>query len=255
VPAGARRWAGATVTTCRRSARPTGSCSISASWTPGHAQAAPSRSPSDWPGSALACARRPIAYLERKRATCQAKTVSSMATSSSTSGVPGAGRPVPAIGRGPGSSPSRRAVPVVPGRRGQRQGRGADQRRGPQPPGSSRCRRLLADITEVGLGCGTAPQGDLPGGHPRSCRRSFPATCRSTPTGGCWPSCTDRPGNGLAARALRLQRACGLRIGELCWTWNSTAYTRSRTTARGCRSPWARWPPSGWSHSTRRPSP
>ena len=46
------------------------------------------------------------------------------------------------------------------------------------------------------------------------CPGRCPATCPSTPTGGSPRRCANRPYE-LAACALRLQRSCGLRIGEL----------------------------------------
>ena len=105
--------------------------------------------------------------------------------------------------------------PASHDRRGQqREQRPADHRRRPVPagPGGGRLphrhhRVGLARRTRRGSCCSAPTSPGCPG--------RCPATCPSTPTGGSPRRCAESPATELAADALRLQRACGLRIGEL----------------------------------------
>ncbi len=64
---------------------------------------------------------------------------------------------------------------------------------------------------------------------------------------------TDSP-HRLAADALLLQRACGLRIGELL-DLELDAVIDVPGAGSWLKVPSASWTPSGWSRSTPRPSP
>jgi len=155
-----------------------------------------------------------IAYLERKRATCRPKTVSSIATRLTHFGVfladtdPGL-ESVAALDRCRHIEPYLTSLVDA-----------VDSRTGELITVADRSRRVLAvagflaDITEWGWP--DAPprklvfRDDTPK-LPRALPRYLPVDVDRRLT----EALTTRPENTLAAAALRLQRACGLRIGEL----------------------------------------
>jgi integrase len=155
-----------------------------------------------------------IAYLERKRATCRPKTVSSIATRLTHFGVfladtdPGL-ESVAALDRCRHIEPYLTFLVDA-----------VDSRTGELITVADRSRRVLAvagflaDITEWGWP--DAPprklvfRDDTPK-LPRALPRYLPVDVDRRLT----ETLTTRPENTLAAAALRLQRACGLRIGEL----------------------------------------
>jgi len=155
-----------------------------------------------------------IAYLERKRATCRPKTVSSIATRLTHFGVfladtdPGL-ESVAALDRCRHIEPYLTSLVDA-----------VDSRTGELITVADRSRRVLAvagflaDITEWGWP--DAPprklvfRDDTPK-LPRALPRYLPVDVDRRLT----ETLTTRPENTLAAAALRLQRACGLRIGEL----------------------------------------
>jgi hypothetical protein len=155
-----------------------------------------------------------VAYLERKRATCRPKTVSSMATRLTHFGVfladtdPGL-ESVAALDRCRHIEPYLTSLVDA-----------VDSRTGELITVADRSRRVLAlagflaDITEWGWA--DAPprklvfRDDTPK-LPRALPRYLPVDVDRRLT----EALTTRPENTLAAAALRLQRACGLRIGEL----------------------------------------
>lgn len=155
-----------------------------------------------------------IAYLERKRATCRPKTVSSIATRLTHFGVfladidPGLGS-VAALDRCQHIEPYLTSLVDA-----------VDSRTGEPITVADRSRRVLAvagflaDITEWGWP--DAPprklvfRDDTPK-LPRALPRYLPVDVDRRLT----EVLTTHPENTLAAAALRLQRACGLRIGEL----------------------------------------
>jgi integrase len=155
-----------------------------------------------------------IAYLERKRATCRPKTVSSIATRLTHFGVfladtdPGL-ESVAVLDRCRHIEPYLTSLVDA-----------VDSRTGELITVADRSRRVLAvagflaDITEWGWP--DAPprklvfRDDTPK-LPRALPRYLPVDVDRRLT----ETLTTRPENTLAAAALRLQRACGLRIGEL----------------------------------------
>jgi len=155
-----------------------------------------------------------IAYLDRKRATCRPKTVSSIATRLTHFGVfladtdPGL-ESVAALDRCRHIEPYLTSLVDA-----------VDSRTGELITVADRSRRVLAvagflaDITEWGWP--DAPprklvfRDDTPK-LPRALPRYLPVDVDRRLT----EALTTRPENTLAAAALRLQRACGLRIGEL----------------------------------------
>lgn len=155
-----------------------------------------------------------IAYLERKRATCRPKTVSSLATRLTHFGVfladtdPGL-ESVAALDRRRHIEPYLTSLVDA-----------IDSRTGELITVADRSRRVLAvagflaDITEWGWA--DAPprkllfRDDTPK-LPRALPRYLPIDIDRQLT----EVLTSRPENALAAAGLRLQRACGLRIGEL----------------------------------------
>src|SRR6478609_5275679 len=155
-----------------------------------------------------------IAYLERKRATCRPKTVSSIATRLTHFGVfladtdPGL-ESVAALDRCRHIEPYLTSLVDA-----------VDSRTGELITVADRSRRVLAvagflaDIAEWGWP--DAPprklvfRDDTPK-LPRALPRYLPVDVDRRLT----EALTTRPENTLAAAALRLQRACGLRIGEL----------------------------------------
>lgn len=155
-----------------------------------------------------------IAYLERKRATCEAKTVSSMATKLKWFGefltrVDPSLASVADLDRRRHIEPYLASlVDTVNTKTGAPISIGDRQRR------VITVATFLTDITEWGWDA--APRrkvmfrDDIPK-LPQVLPRYLPIDTDRR----LLAELTDRPGNPLAARALRLQRACGLRIGEL----------------------------------------
>ncbi|OLT18144.1 integrase [Serinicoccus sp. CUA-874] len=155
-----------------------------------------------------------IAYLERKKATCQVKTVSAMATRLKHFGVF-----LTTI------DPTLASVGDLDRRRHIEPWLASltetlsDKDGAPISIGD-RNRRVLAvatfltDITEWGWDAAPARKvifrDDIPK-LPQLLPRYLPVDADRALT----QALTDQPGNELAALALRLQRACGLRIGEL----------------------------------------
>ena len=155
-----------------------------------------------------------IAYLERKRATCQPKTVSALATRLMHFGVfladidPGL-ESVAALDRRTHIESYLTSLADT-----------INPKNGEMITVADRSRRVLAvmgfltDITEWGWP--EAPprkllfRDDNPK-LPQTLPRYLPIDIDRRLT----EALTDRPGNELAAAALRLQRSCGLRIGEL----------------------------------------
>lgn len=155
-----------------------------------------------------------IAYLDRKRATCQPKTVSAIATRLKHFGVfladidPGLAS-VAALDRRTHIEPYLTALVDA-----------VNPHSGELITVADRARRVLAvmgflaDITEWDWP--QAPhrklmfRDDIPK-LPQTLPRYLPVDTDRRLT----EALTDRPGNPLAAAALRLQRCCGLRIGEL----------------------------------------
>jgi site-specific recombinase XerD len=155
-----------------------------------------------------------IAYLERKRATCRPKTVSSIATRLTHFGVFLADTD-PSLTSVTRLDRCRHIEPYLTSLVD-----ALDSRTGEPITVADRSRRVLAvagflaDITEWGWP--DAPprkllfRDDTPK-LPRALPRYLPVDIDRRLT----EVLTTRPDNGLAAAALRLQRACGLRIGEL----------------------------------------
>jgi len=155
-----------------------------------------------------------IAYLERKRATCRPKTVSSIATRLTHFGVFLADTD-PDLESVAGLDRRRHIEPYLTSLVD-----AVDSRTGGQITVADRSRRVLAlagflaDISEWGWD--DAPprkllfRDDTPK-LPRALPRYLPVDIDRRLT----QELTSRPENALAAAALRLQRACGLRIGEL----------------------------------------
>jgi integrase len=167
----------------------------------------------------LADLRPPIretmtAYLERKRATCQPKTVSAIATRLKHFGVflaevdPGLPS-VAALDRRTHIEPYLTSLLDA-----------VNAKTGEAITVADRSRRVLAvmgfltDITEWGWPEAPARKllfrDDIPK-LPQTLPRYLPVDVDRRLTN----ALTQNPGNKLAAAALRLQRACGLRIGEL----------------------------------------
>ena len=155
-----------------------------------------------------------IAYLERKRATCRPKTVSSIATRLTHFGVFLADTD-PGLASLARLDRCRHIEPYLTSLVD-----ALDSRTGEPITVADRSRRVLAvagflaDITEWGWP--DAPprkllfRDDTPK-LPRALPRYLPVDIDRRLT----EVLTTRPENALAAAALRLQRACGLRIGEL----------------------------------------
>src|SRR3954447_374240 len=155
-----------------------------------------------------------IAYLERKRATCRPKTVSSIATRLTHFGVFLADTD-PDLGSVAALDRCRHIEPYLTSLVD-----AVDSRTGEQITVADRSRRVLAvagflaDITEWGWN--DAPprkllfRDDTPK-LPRALPRYLPVDVDRRLT----ELLTTQPQTALAAAALRLQRACGLRIGEL----------------------------------------
>jgi integrase len=155
-----------------------------------------------------------VAYLERKRATCQRKTVSAIATRLKHFGVfladidPGLDS-IAALDRRKHIEPYLTSLVDA-----------VNPKNGELITVADRSRRVLAvmgfltDITEWGWP--EAPprklmfRDDNPK-LPQTLPRYLPVDVDRRLT----EALTQRPGNELAAAALRLQRSCGLRIGEL----------------------------------------
>jgi integrase len=155
-----------------------------------------------------------VSYLERKRATCQPKTVSALATRLKHFGVfladvdPGLAS-VAALDRRQHIEPYLTSLVDA-----------VDSRTGEVITVADRSRRVLAvmgfltDITEWGWPEAPARKllfrDDNPK-LPQTLPRYLPVDVDRR----LIEALTERPGNQLAACALRLQRGCGLRIGEL----------------------------------------
>jgi integrase len=155
-----------------------------------------------------------VAYLERKRATCQPKTVSAIATRLKHFGVFLADvdpdlDSITALDRRKHIEPYLACLVDA-----------INTKNGEPITVADRSRRVLAltcfltDITEWGWP--EAPARKLLFGEdnpklPRVLPRYLPVDVDRRLTA----ALTDQPGNELAATALRLQRSCGLRIGEL----------------------------------------
>ncbi|MDZ7577954.1 MAG: tyrosine-type recombinase/integrase [Candidatus Nanopelagicales bacterium] len=155
-----------------------------------------------------------IAYLERKRATCQRKTVSGLATRLKHFGVFLADTD-PGLDSIAGLDRRRHIEPYLSSIVD-----AVSPKNGELITVADRSRRVLAlmgfltDITEWGWP--QAPprkvmfRGDTPK-LPQALPRYLPVDSDRRLS----EALTRQPGNALAAAALRLQRSCGLRIGEL----------------------------------------
>ncbi|WP_220446796.1 tyrosine-type recombinase/integrase [Nonomuraea deserti] len=155
-----------------------------------------------------------IAYLERKRATCQPKTVSAIATRLKHFGLflthidPGL-TPIAQLDRQRHIEPYLTALVEA-----------VNPKNGEVITVADRSRRVIAltgfltDITEWGWAEAPARKLVFRDDNPKLPQvlpRYLPIDADRRLT----EELRDRPGNQLAACALRLQRACGLRIGEL----------------------------------------
>ena len=105
----------------------------------------------------------------------------------------------------------------------------------------------------MGLARSAAPAAGVPLATSPSCRGRCRATCRPTPTARLVAALEDSP-NRLAADALLLQRACGLRIGELTDLELDCVH---EVPGHGAwlKVPLGKLTPSGWCPSTTKPSP
>ena len=226
-PARAHRQ-GPPATTWRRSATPSGCCSTSGSSISCPARAGRSRSPSGWPRCRPPIRATMIAYLDRKRATCQPKTVSGIATRLKHFGVflahvdPG----LDSIAA-PRPAPTHRALPDLAGRRGELQERRADHRRRPVPAGA-RAGRVPRPTSPSGAGRTRRRASWCSATTSPSSRRCCPVTCPSTSTAGSPKRWSTIPATELAAAALRLQRC--LRAAH-----RGTARPRAGLRARATR--------------------
>lgn len=155
-----------------------------------------------------------VAYLERKRATCQPKTVSAIATRLKHFGVFLAGID-PDLDSLAGLDRRQHIEPYLTSLV-----EAVNSKNGEPITVADRSRRVLAltcfltDISEWGWP--EAPPRKLLFGDdnpklPQTLPRYLPVDVDRRLT----TVLTERPGNELAAAALRLQRSCGLRIGEL----------------------------------------
>jgi integrase len=158
-----------------------------------------------------------VAYLERKRATCVPKTVSSLASRLMHFGVFLA-QTDPALSSIAGLDRCRHIEPYLAALIDAR-----NSKNGAVISAAERSRRILAvagfltDITEWGWEQAPARRvvfrDDIPK-LPRTLPRYLPVDADRRLTEALQQG-IEGPGNELAACALRLQRSCGLRIGEL----------------------------------------
>jgi hypothetical protein len=155
-----------------------------------------------------------IAYLDRKRATYQPKTVSGIATRlKHFRGVPRPRRSRAGLDHPPRPTPTHRALPDLAGRCGELQERRADHRRRPVPAGA-RADRVLDRHHRWGWP--DAPprklvfRDDIPK-LPQVLPRYLPVDVDRRLTQALVEHPRQRAGRGRAAAA----RCCGLRIGEL----------------------------------------
>ena len=176
-----------------------------------------------------------VAYLERKLATCQPKTVSSLATRLTHFGLFLAEhRSRAGLAGRAGPAPTHRALPDLGRRRHLNHYGRADHRRRPGPPAFALLATFSTDITEWGWDDAPARRlifrVDIP-----ACRDRCPATCPSTPTGGS-PRRSSSPTTGWPRTRCCCNAAAGCGSGS-CSTSSSTAFTRSPGTAAWLKVP------------------